>query len=319
MQKLSIFLLSLFISVGAATAQEPKQPDNTKPAATTVKKAKKPHKKATAKAVTPTPPPPPVAPGMAVAPPPPIPPQRPLQPGEQPQQPNTLVPGQAPVLGQPLLSGSQPPKPSKRRQPMAGQNPGAPQLPNQPPMPGQPMAGQPPLPGQPFPGQPPLPGQPQLPGQQYPNPIPGQPPLPPGVPPQPGMPGQPPLPGQPPFPPREQAPVIVSPNAGSFQFNEETHDYGVVTEGGPAETDFHFKNVGKEAITISEAHGSCGCTVPTYPKEPIAPGATGIIHVVFNTKGRVGPINKDVIIRSDAKQQPMTLHIKGEVRAAGAK
>src|SRR4051812_11511570 len=81
--------------------------------------------------------------------------------------------------------------------------------------------------------------------------------------------------------PKESAP---DPDAGSFKFKEETHDYGEVPEGPTAETDFEFKNVGKKPINISEAHGSCGCTVPKWPHEPIMPGKKGVIHVTYNTQ-----------------------------------
>jgi len=117
-----------------------------------------------------------------------------------------------------------------------------------------------------------------------------------------------------PAPPPPAAPKPISADAGKFKFNEETHDYGEVMEGPLAETDFEFKNVGKEPIIISEAHGSCGCTVPKWPQEPILPGKKGIIHVAYTTQGRQGPINKDVTINSNAAQQPMVLHIKGTVK-----
>ena len=81
-------------------------------------------------------------------------------------------------------------------------------------------------------------------------------------------------------------PKAVDPDAGKFKFVEETHDYGEVAEGPKAECDFEFKNVGKKPIVISEAHGSCGCTVPQWPSEPILPGKTGKIHVVYNTEGQ---------------------------------
>jgi len=115
-------------------------------------------------------------------------------------------------------------------------------------------------------------------------------------------------------PPPPPAPKVISPNAGKFQFKEETHDYGEVMEGPLAETDFEFKNVGKEPIVINEAHGSCGCTVPKWPQEPIMPGKKAVIHVAYTTQGRQGPINKDVTINSNAAQQPMVLHIKGTVK-----
>ncbi len=105
----------------------------------------------------------------------------------------------------------------------------------------------------------------------------------------------------------------VNEKAGKFKFNEETHDFGTVPEGPLAECDFEFKNVGKEPITITDAHGSCGCTVPTWPHEPILPKHSAKIHVAYTTNGRQGMINKDVIINSNAQQSPMRLHITGNV------
>ena len=104
------------------------------------------------------------------------------------------------------------------------------------------------------------------------------------------------------------------PDAGIFKFKEETHDYGEVPEGPLAETDFEFKNVGKKPITITEAHGSCGCTVPKWPSEPILPGKKGVIHVAYTTQGRQGMIMKDVTINSNAQQSPIVLHIRGTVK-----
>jgi len=105
-----------------------------------------------------------------------------------------------------------------------------------------------------------------------------------------------------------------APDVGKFKFKEETHDYGEVPEGPLAEYDFEFVNVGKKPITITEAHGSCGCTVPKWPTEPILPGKEGKIHVSYNTNGRQGAIQKDVTITSTAQQQPMVLHIRGFVK-----
>ena len=121
----------------------------------------------------------------------------------------------------------------------------------------------------------------------------------------------------PPPPPAPQAPA-VDPDAGKFKFEEETHDFGTVEEGPNAEYDFEFKNVGKKPIVISEAHGSCGCTVPKWPTEPILPKHKAVIHVSYTTKGRQGPISKEVTINSNAQQQPMVLHIRGNVKPAPA-
>jgi hypothetical protein len=110
------------------------------------------------------------------------------------------------------------------------------------------------------------------------------------------------------------APAVVDANAGKFKFKEETHDFGEVQEGPTAECDFEFKNVGKKPIVISEAHGSCGCTVPKWPQEPILPGKTGKIHVTYNTTGRPGPISKTVTITSNAQTPSMVLRIAGSVK-----
>ena len=120
---------------------------------------------------------------------------------------------------------------------------------------------------------------------------------------------------QPAAAPQQAAPAPAAPNpdAGVFKFEEETHDFGTVPEGPLAEYDFEFKNTGKSPIVITEAHGSCGCTVPKWPTEPILPKHKGVIHVAYTTNGRQGMINKDVIITSNAQQSPMRLHITGTV------
>jgi hypothetical protein len=112
------------------------------------------------------------------------------------------------------------------------------------------------------------------------------------------------------------APAVptVDPDAGKFKFEEETHDFGEVNEGPLAEYDFEFKNTGKKPIVISDAHGSCGCTVPTWPHDPILPKQKAVIHVAYTTNGRPGQISKDVIITSNAQQSPMRLHITGNVK-----
>jgi hypothetical protein len=126
-----------------------------------------------------------------------------------------------------------------------------------------------------------------------------------------------PLPGNAPPPPQKliyDHPMVLDSNAGKFAFTEETHTYGTVPEGPVAECDFEFVNVGKKPITIIEAHGSCGCTVPQYSKDPVLPGKKGSIHVIYTTLNHPGIINKEVVITSTAQQSPFTLHIKGQVQ-----
>lgn len=100
-----------------------------------------------------------------------------------------------------------------------------------------------------------------------------------------------------------------------ISFNKEVHDYGEIEQGADPYCEFEFTNTGNEPLIISNAKGSCGCTVPEWPKEPVMPGKTAILKVRYDTK-RVGPINKSVTITSNAVDNPtMVLRIKGKVNA----
>ena len=108
----------------------------------------------------------------------------------------------------------------------------------------------------------------------------------------------------------------VGKESGSkIEFDKEIHDYGKIKHGGDPYCSFEFKNTGNEPLIISNAKGSCGCTVPTWPKEPIAPGASASIKVKYDTK-RPGPINKSVTITSNAVTNPtQVIRIKGKTLA----
>lgn len=109
------------------------------------------------------------------------------------------------------------------------------------------------------------------------------------------------------------APVQVS--KAQIKFNKETHDYGTIKNGADGTCVFEFTNTGTEPLMITNAKGSCGCTVPEWPKEPIAPGAKASIKVNYDTK-RTGAINKSVTITSNASNEPTKIvYIKGEVLA----
>jgi len=93
------------------------------------------------------------------------------------------------------------------------------------------------------------------------------------------------------------------------------HDYGTIEQGANGECVFTVTNTGNEPLVISLCKGSCGCTVPTCPKEPIAAGASATITVRYDTK-RVGPINKSVTITSNASNEPRkVVRIKGKINA----
>ena len=96
-------------------------------------------------------------------------------------------------------------------------------------------------------------------------------------------------------------------------FVSETIDYGTIAHNADGKREFVFVNNGSKPLIITNTQGSCGCTVPTTPKEPIAPGAKGIIGVKYATD-RVGSFTKTVTVTSNAEGQPTkVLTIKGTV------
>lgn len=107
---------------------------------------------------------------------------------------------------------------------------------------------------------------------------------------------------------------IQNENAAVLSFEEEVVDYGTIEQGADGVREFVFTNTGKSPLIISNAVGSCGCTVPTWPKEPIKPGQKAAIKVKYDTK-RIGAINKSVTITSNATEPTKIIRIKGTVVA----
>ena len=100
-----------------------------------------------------------------------------------------------------------------------------------------------------------------------------------------------------------------------FEFVEEVKDFGQITQGEVVSTSFRFKNVGKSNLIISSAQGSCGCTVPTWPKEPVEPGAEGVIEVTFDSNGKSGMQNKTITLAANTMPFTKVIALKGEVLA----
>lgn len=98
-------------------------------------------------------------------------------------------------------------------------------------------------------------------------------------------------------------------------YENETIDYGTIPHNSDGKREFAFVNNGNKPLIITNATGSCGCTVPTFPKEPIAPGARAVIGVKYDTN-RPGAFNKTVTITSNASTTPKVLTIKGSVTPA---
>jgi len=95
-------------------------------------------------------------------------------------------------------------------------------------------------------------------------------------------------------------------------FTETTLDFGTIEQGSDPYRFFNFTNPGNTPLVITNAKGSCGCTVPTYPKEPILPGHDGEIKVRYDTN-RVGPFTKRVTLTTNVGDEPIVLTIKGKV------
>ncbi|MFT5970027.1 MAG: hypothetical protein ACI8ZO_000532 [Flavobacteriales bacterium] len=111
----------------------------------------------------------------------------------------------------------------------------------------------------------------------------------------------------------QDAEIISNPNAAKIEFEKTLHDYGTIDKGANGAYEFKFTNTGKEPLFIQNAKGSCGCTVPSWPKEPIAPGATNVIKVKYDTK-RIGPFSKSVTITSNSNKKTEVIKIKGIVK-----
>jgi hypothetical protein len=108
-----------------------------------------------------------------------------------------------------------------------------------------------------------------------------------------------------------------NPNAPVIEFEATTIDYGTIEQGSDGRREFAFSNSGQEPLVIKNAKGSCGCTVPTWSKNPIASGESGTIKVKYDTR-RVGAFVKYVTVTSNAKHKNVRLTIKGTVNKKAA-
>lgn len=96
-------------------------------------------------------------------------------------------------------------------------------------------------------------------------------------------------------------------------FEHTDYEFGTVKEGEKVSHTYKFTNTGDEPLIISSAKGSCGCTVPKWPSEPIAPGGTGVIDVVFDSKGKPGKQAKRVTVNANTVPAQTFLNISGTV------
>jgi len=102
-------------------------------------------------------------------------------------------------------------------------------------------------------------------------------------------------------------------NLPKIRFSESLFDFGRVDEGAIVTHRFSFQNVGKEPLIISRGSSTCGCTVPEFPKTPIAPGDTSSVKVVFNTDNKSGPQKKPVTLTANTYPSQTTIGLVGIV------
>ncbi|MBD5256247.1 MAG: DUF1573 domain-containing protein [Bacteroides sp.] len=110
-------------------------------------------------------------------------------------------------------------------------------------------------------------------------------------------------------------PAALSASEPTVVFNTVSHDFGnIKSTGGSVNCEYEFTNTGDSPLVIvSVTNGGCGCTTPTFPKAPIAPGKTGVIKITFNPTGRRGEFNREVKVRTTGTPKRVALKFKGVV------
>ena len=105
----------------------------------------------------------------------------------------------------------------------------------------------------------------------------------------------------------------IKQGVASISFDKKEYDFGTVNEGEIVETIFKVTNSGTTDLVITNATGSCGCTVPVWPKAPIKPGETGDIAVKFNTSGKPNRQMKTVTLTANTESGREVLTLRGSV------
>jgi hypothetical protein len=108
-----------------------------------------------------------------------------------------------------------------------------------------------------------------------------------------------------------------NPNAPVMTFAKTEHDFGDIPTDAKVRHTFTFTNTGKTPLLIEDATASCGCTTPSWTKEPVAPGGKGTLVVEFDSKGKSGLVNKQVNVRANTQPTNTVVFIKGNILGGG--
>lgn len=115
--------------------------------------------------------------------------------------------------------------------------------------------------------------------------------------------------------------IVYAQENAEIKFDKVSHNFGTFSENDPVrECTFTFTNVGKAPLVINQAVASCGCTIPSYTKQPVAPGQKGEIKVTYNGKGKFpGHFKKTITVRTNGVPEMTRLVIEGDMTEAEAK
>ncbi len=107
--------------------------------------------------------------------------------------------------------------------------------------------------------------------------------------------------------------TVKAEDLAAITFENELYDFGEITQGEKVKFTYKFKNTGKANLVISSAKGSCGCTVPDWPRKPIAPGESAEIRVVFNSEGKSGKQHKKVSVVANTQPSTSVVALTGNI------
>jgi len=111
-----------------------------------------------------------------------------------------------------------------------------------------------------------------------------------------------------------QTTTVAKSDLGAFEWIASTHDFGKIKQGTPVTYEFKFTNKGKAPLVIANAQPSCGCTTPSWTRDPVMPGGEGHVKATYNAAA-VGAFDKTINVTANIEGGIVTLHIKGEVEA----